>query len=219
MTLLEGSLLLRARYQKPGETLKTPQQLGPPPFERAIQTNRMSPPGIVMFYASDDPKTALHETVTGPGTFVIGQFETLRPDVILDLAGVPPVPSLFQAIPDSLEYSPRQVIGFLAHVSREMSRLIARDDRVHIEYVPTQVVTEYVRFRPTRENAKVDGIKYPSSTNPGHVSYVFFATQENLFLEVNESESSLSSNEDRWLKLLGFSSRTVTSERFDVWDA
>ena len=30
----------------------------------------------------------------------------------------------------------------------EMSRRIERDDRVHIEYVPTQVVTEFISWTP-----------------------------------------------------------------------
>lgn len=34
----------------------------------------------------------------------------------------------------------------LRRISFEISWPIARDDRVHIEYVPTQVVTEYVRI-------------------------------------------------------------------------
>ncbi len=41
----------------------------------------------------------------------------------------------------------------------EMSRRIERDDRVHIEYVPTQVVTEFIRAKVIWGESKVDGIR------------------------------------------------------------
>ena len=43
-----------------------------------------------------------------------------------------------------LEYDPSPRLVFLHHVAEDISCPIARDDRVHIEYVPTQVVTEYL---------------------------------------------------------------------------
>ena len=67
--LPKGSLLYRARHQSPGQSFTTAGQLGPPPLENAIQTNRMSPPGIVMTYCADDPDTALAETANAPDTF------------------------------------------------------------------------------------------------------------------------------------------------------
>ena len=59
--------LYRARRQEPGERLRTPVELGPPPREKATVANRMSPPGIVMFYGSDEPETALREVARGSG--------------------------------------------------------------------------------------------------------------------------------------------------------
>ena len=58
--------LYRARRQKPGERLRTRGELGPPPQEKATVANRMSPPGIVMFYGSDEPETALREVARIP---------------------------------------------------------------------------------------------------------------------------------------------------------
>ena len=73
-----GSPLYRARHQKLGETLVTATELGPPPQEKTTISNRMSPPGIVMFYVSDNPETALRETATSADTFAIGKFRTRR---------------------------------------------------------------------------------------------------------------------------------------------
>jgi len=103
----------------------------------------MSPAGIVMMYVSEDAGTALAETVDQEGTYVVGEFVTERGALILDLAELPETPSIFYEVPDSMEYDPRQNLIFLHHIAREISRPIARDDRVHVEYVPTQVVTEF----------------------------------------------------------------------------
>ena len=79
----------------------------------------------------------------------------------------------------------------------EMSRRIERDDRVHIEYVPTQVVTEFIRAKVIWGESKVDGIRYASSVKKGHASYVFFADQSNV---VGTPASGVA--DDGWLRLV-----------------
>lgn len=214
--LPSGTRLFRARFLKPGARLTTAQDLGPPPKKLATQPNRMSPPGIPMFYACDNPETALRETANEKGRFVVGSFESLRDATILDLTNIPLVPSLFQAIPDSLEFRPREVLGFLDHIVREISRPIQRDDRVHINYIPTQVVTEFVRSKLTGGNSRIDGIKYPSSIHPDFASYVMFATQENLLQLPEETRGQ---NNDPWLKLTETTPNYVTQERIERWKA
>ena len=118
-----GTKVFRARYKKSGLRLSTARDLGPPCEEQATQSNRMSPPGIVMFYTSDDPETGLRETFTGPGTFVVGEFEIQREVKILDLVSLPPVPSIFQELPDTLESVRRLYVGLQSF--RSMSRMDA----------------------------------------------------------------------------------------------
>ena len=166
--LQEGVHLFRARRQERAGQLRSPEELGPPPRNKATQANRMSPPEIVMLYASEHPQTALRETAVCPGQFVVGRFETTKPITVLDLTRVPTVPSLFRETTDSLEFSPRRVWTFLNHIVEETSKPIARDDRVHINYIPTQIVTEYVRSRLTLRGQHIDGIKYPSAVHRGH---------------------------------------------------
>lgn len=98
---------LPPRHQPKGKIYNTAGQLGPPPLEHAIQTNRMSPPGVVMTYAADNAETALAETADKPGTFAVGTFVTERDALILDLTRLPRPPSVFAEPPDSLEYDPR----------------------------------------------------------------------------------------------------------------
>ena len=175
--------LFRARWQEYTGQLSSPKDLGPPPQNKATQSNRMSPPGIVMFYASDHPETALRETAVSPGEFVVGRFETNRPAIVLDLTRVPSLPSLFQETSESLEFRPRQVLSFLNHIAEEISKPIERGQRAYIEYTPTQVVTEYIRSRLLWNGSHVDGVRYSSSVHRGHSSYVLFATEDDVYVD------------------------------------
>ena len=193
-----GSRLVRARKERDGERYDSPRELGPPPYAAAKRANRMSPAGIPMFYGCDDDDTALLEVAEGPGYYALGDFEIVRPAILLDLTHIPEVPSLFEAVPDYQEVDPRRALRFLHHISREISRCVQKDDHVHIEYVPTQVVTEFIRAKVIWGRARVDGIRYNSSANEGHASYVLFADQSNV-----EGTEVLDSGEDRWLRLAG----------------
>ena len=207
--------LFRARFQKQGEKHTSAQDLGPPPKELATKSNRMSPPGIPMFYACDIPETALRETAYEGGAFAVGIFVTCRPALILDLTKVPPTPSLFQTFSDNLEFRPREILGFLNHVANEISRPIDRDDRVHFNYTPTQVVTEFVRGKLIRDDASIDGIKFNSAVHPKHASYVIFGSQENL---LPQPDGSRSRDTARWLKLTSICEYNVTQDDIRQWE-
>lgn len=204
-TMPAGQIYFRARYQQRGETLRHPRELGPPTPEIAKQ-NRMSPAGIVMTYVSEDAATALDETADEPGTYAIGQFRALRDITILDLAQLPPIPSLFAEISDTLPYDPHEALRFLHRLADDISRPIARDDRVHIEYVPTQVVTEFLRTAKLPERVKLDGIRYRSSRRDGGISLVLFADRRN----VAGASDGTWPKPDIWLELAGRSERVVT---------
>ena len=162
-----GTKLFRARKECGYRQLVTAEEMGPPPSEAATQANRMSPVGISMSYGCDDELPALKETPSEQGSFAIGRFETLREATLLDLTAIPPVPSLFETTPENVVVPRRRILRFLHHVAREISRPIERDDKVHVEYVPTQVVTEFIRDQVAWENSRVDGIKYCSSVDSG----------------------------------------------------
>jgi hypothetical protein len=217
VTLPKGTSLHRARFQKPGDKQTQPSSLGPPPENAAVQTNRMSPPGIVMMYVADDMQTALAETADKPGMLALGEFVTGRDALLFDLTRLPPVPSLFEDIPDTLEYDPRPRILFLWKLSREISRPIARDDRVHIEYLPTQVVTEYLRTSATVDGKKIDGIRYRSSRNGVGTAIVLFANQDNIELESGARNYLYHTHQDRWLTLKSFNKKQVTAKSIAKW--
>ncbi|WP_113698626.1 HEPN-associated N-terminal domain-containing protein [Nonomuraea lactucae] len=146
----------------------TAAELGSPPREHA-SNNRMSPAGISMFYGSDDIDTVVAE-IGAHSTrryAIVGAFQTTRELTLLNLADLPPVPSLYREVPPGERYFD---VRFLRSFATDLGKPITLDGREHIEYVPTQVVTEFLRFLP---RYPVDGILFRSAQNDG-VNCVLF---------------------------------------------
>lgn len=165
--------IIRIRIDSEKHKLVT--DLGAPPVEHAKWSNRMSPAGIPMLYGAFEYETAHAETYDpkrDEGKAIsAGSFQPLRPLRILDLANLPPIPSVFDEDRTHLIHSLRFLHGF-AH---DISKPIDRDGREHIEYVPTQIVTEYFRRIFCLEGgAMLDGMAYESSKRPGTVAIVLF---------------------------------------------
>jgi hypothetical protein len=174
-TIAAGRVFARARPCDPLKPFKSAADLGPAPVEKAVSSNRMSPSGIPMFYGSEQMETAITETSDTPGSFSVGFFETVKDLRLLDLTDLPPTPSVF--LPDAFERRIR--ITFLKRFVRDLRKAIARDGREHIEYVPTQVVTEYFRhFFKDDEGRPLDGILYKSAKTGG-VNCVLFCENDN----------------------------------------
>lgn len=145
----------------------TAATLGSPPPQTA-SANRMSPAGISMFYGSDDVWTAVAE-IGAHSTkrfAAVGAFETVRPLVLLNLAALPEVPSIFDRKPRENYYDLR----FLHAFAEDLRKPVVLDGREHIEYVPTQVVTEYLRWIPTQQ---IDGILFRSAQTDGMSCVIF----------------------------------------------
>ena len=172
-TLPAGTELLRARRHTTTEHYDTMADLGTPPAYKAT-TNRMSPAGISMFYGAFDAKTAVAEVCSDPGDVspmvTTAPFLLKKPMRVIDLSAVPPVPSLF----DRQRAEQRVPCIFLRSFVEDFVKSVQKDGREHIEYVPTQIVTEYVRrvFRD-QSGEEVHGIVYPSAVADG-MSCVLF---------------------------------------------
>ena len=162
----------------------------------------MSPAGIVMMYASEDERTCLVETLDGPGKYTVARFKTRRDALILDLSTELDVPSFFSEIPDGLEYDPRPRMIFLQQVARDISKPVTGDHAIHIDYVPTQVVTEYLRTVEMVSGKNIDGIRYKSSRGNGKRSLVLFATQNNMILPEKLRDSFYALENNRWIDLI-----------------
>ena len=172
-TVSSGTEIVRARLHKENERYSTVKELGPPHNDKTVST-RMSPAGIPMFYGSQREDTALSE-IGGNEFATVAKFKALKDIKVLDLTKIPRVPSLF----DQQNNSERSALIFLWNFLEDLTKPIEKDDRVHIEYVPTQVVTEYFRrvFRDS-EDAELKGVVYPSARHEGGISYVFFVDND-----------------------------------------
>ena len=179
-TLTAGTRLYRARIHAQGATYTTVDQLAPPPGNVPF-TNRMNPAGIPMFYGALDRDTAIAEVRSAvPTAASIGEFELLHEIRAVDLTALPPMRGIFA----EGTRQAKAAIAFLHQFVEDATLPIERDGREHIEYVPTQIVTEYFRHRFLYEHApgqrsQVFGIVYPSARSEDGVNAVLFLDRLN----------------------------------------
>ena len=102
---------------------------------------------------------------------------------------------------------PRRALRFLHHITSEVSHPIERGDRVHVEYVPTQVVNEFIRTQAMSDGSMLNSIKYGSSVHAGQVAYVLFADQSSV-----EGTAAYIWNANPWLRLIHVQHRWFSLE-------
>lgn len=181
-TIPAGTILYRVRIHKPGLKYSTIEELGPPPSKASRFSNRMSPAGISLLYVSLDQETAISETWVrkdeNPEEVTIAQFKLTEDILILNLVNLPEVPSIFE---DQEKTWRRPFLKFLNRFVRNLTEKVEKDGREHVEYTPSQVVTEYFRYRfRSNGNQAVRGILYPSAARSGGQSCVLFVSYEDL---------------------------------------
>ena len=168
--------IYRVRIMEKSESITKPEDLCSPPKEHCTIANRMSPAGIAMFYGAFDIDTAIIETYEPEKIItkkaICGIFNPIRTLTVIDLSAIPSVPSLF----DEENRYDRDSLSFLNSFVKDFSKPIDRKDRAHVDYVPTQIVTEYFRHVLTLDSGqKIDGVIYPSSKSVGSNCIVLFA--------------------------------------------
>ncbi len=211
-TLQAGTSLYRVRFHGGNPSFTSPTDLGPPPVEGAFVSNRMSPPGIVMFYGALDQDTALAETCEKAGGYSVGQFRTLRDLRVLDLTKAPEPPGIFALEPDSREWSRHEAVFFQEFIA-DLTKPIKRDDRVHLEYVPTQIIIEYfrLRFHADLPCKPLDGVIYSSSRKVHGVAVVLFCDQSSV-LGIEQDEFGDHGPQNKWLELMGAECITLSAD-------
>lgn len=173
-----GETLYRARERKPGEAWPIDkQELGAPPSEKA-SAGRMNPAGISYCYLAVEQATAVKEVIRKlPSTAVVASFRTTRDLRILDLTELPEFPSTF----DPKKRYEAEVLHFLKEFINAVCEPVEQDGRVHIEYVPSQVVSEYFALMYQDGNRRgIDGILYPSSVESGGKNIVLFPSERGI---------------------------------------
>ncbi len=171
----KGKKLFRARQHKSTDIIDSIEQIVSPPIKYAIYPNRFSPSGIPMLYTAFDKKTAIVETVDikdkQKNKTTIAELVLDKDVYVIDFSRLPEIPSIF-GITNKKKY---YLITFIYGLVRDMTKSIEKDGKEHIEYIPTQVITEYLRFPFNKNrNNKIEGIIYSSSKEKGKIASVFF---------------------------------------------
>ena len=166
-----------------------------------------------MFYGSDDRETAVAEIDDDPALGIaVGTFQTTRDATVLDLTRLPRRLGFFEQQSDSSDVD-RYALNFLHHFVKSLAAKVEPGAQEHIDYVPTQVVTEWFRTAFRHRRTAVDGIRYMSAQRPGGKSLVLFADRYDVVLSPRQMKDLAkalkieeweirSSHEKAWLKLV-----------------
>lgn len=166
--LPKATVLHRVR---PGVWPHDVTELGAPPKEKIKAGGRMNPAGVPYLYLAFNEKTALAETRVAQGQEItVSQWSPVRDLRVIDLSRRLRSPSFFSE--KRPEY---EMMQFLYAFRDEISKTVAHDGSEHVEYVPTQVVSEYFAQAFTFGAGKqVDGLVYPSAVEDGGKNLVVF---------------------------------------------
>ena len=174
-----GTKLYRCRPADENEKVFEFKDITSPPV-KAAKANRLSPVGISMFYGSYDETTPYREVknYSDKPLFYKGRFHTTKELTVVDLSYLKCsfwMPGLWQ---ETL---------FLKHFHKEISKPLKQED-TEVEYVPSQIFTEYLRYIcRNRQGKPYDGIIYRSSlTNEKNVCLFYDNTSSENVLELEE---------------------------------
>ncbi|MGH8109976.1 MAG: HEPN-associated N-terminal domain-containing protein [Arenimonas sp.] len=168
-----GTRVYRARHLTDAEIDAIDgKMMGAPPQEHTT-AGRMNPAGIPYFYASHDAQTALQE-LGAPQirkTPVVGAFVANRSLRVIDLTQLPIQPSIFAIdLKDT-----REKAMFLCGFVESITQPVRKDGQEHIDYVPSQVVCEYLaQAFFIEEGVPLDGLIFPSAIHTGGINLVIF---------------------------------------------
>lgn len=169
-SMAAGTPLFRVRLCGADEEFATLEEMGPPPSNLA-GAGRMNPAGISYLYTALDSRTALAEVVPRPPCRAAIATLRLRPEArVLDLTALPDTPSIF----DEDRAAQRDVLLFLRRFVHAITQPVLKDGREHIDYVPSQVISEYFSQVHRFDGRCLAGIVYPSAVREGGKNAVLF---------------------------------------------
>jgi RES domain-containing protein len=191
-----GNVVFRVRPCGAGVEYASLEEVGPPPTGLA-GAGRMNPAGISYLYTAFDSQTALAEVLPRPPCRAAIATLRLRSEVrVLDLTALPDIPSIF----DEDVAERRQVLLFLNRFVHAITQPVLRDGSEHIDYVPSQVVSEYFSQVHRFDGHCLAGIVYPSAVRDGGKNAVLFPPdpQEARWTDVVELQSVQHCDYNRW---------------------
>ncbi|MBK1718856.1 HEPN-associated N-terminal domain-containing protein [Thiocystis violacea] len=141
-----------------------PKEMGAPPNNKA-RAGRMNPAGISYLYLSFDLETALAEVLPRPPCdAAYAEFVTNRDLTVIDFSRPPDLPSIF----DHDRKREREELIFISKFVKDISTPTKKDGNEHIDYVPSQIISEFFAMTVFEGSAaKVQGMIYPSAVQKG----------------------------------------------------
>lgn len=155
-----GKDFYRVRKTSDGHIHKSFDDIGVPPA-KIVGSGRMNPAGIPYLYLAFDSETAIDETINEEKIeFCLAHFKLKEDIYVLDFSTSIQEPSIF----DKDKYNRLCEYKFIRGFIDNITKPIEKDGKEHIDYVPTQIISEYFRYRfRGKMISKIDGIIYPSS--------------------------------------------------------
>lgn len=172
-TFEAGTQWWRARVHHPDDAFTRASDLGTPP-DFAARDNRMTPKGIGAFYGASTLAGARAEVAgyADPAdAATVGRFTQLTTLRLVDLRDFPDVPSLF----DERNRHLRPVRQFMRDFIADVTKVADPDDTVHLDYIPTQVIAEHLRY-----DLGVDGICWRSTKDRDVIVSVLFLSNTSM---------------------------------------
>lgn len=150
----------------------TSREMGPPPKEFRT-AGRMNSSGITAFYCAFEFDTCLAELRPAIGeTLMAVQFQLLRDINVLDMTKFDAPPEREDLFAKEANKSISQW-EFMSSFMREISRPCLPNDE-HIDYIPTQVVAEYLIHLYGDSQTTIEGIIFHSAQRDKGKNLVLF---------------------------------------------
>lgn len=178
-TINPDTIVYRCRQHEKAHDVDKIELIVAPSDMYANSSNRFSPIGISMFYGAYEIETAKTETLdyndTEKRVYTMGKLKINRAINVLDLTNIPTYTSIF----NPRKYKNRYELDFIYDFRNDLMKGISRDGNEHLEYIPTQVVTEFLKFDfNKRRKNKIEGILYNSSKDDKKCLVLFWDNSE-----------------------------------------
>ncbi len=169
--LEKGSIIYRARpmesLQEPFSEMDFYKEISPAPPQFA-SNNRMSPQGISYTYLAADTTTCYKECRMKKGDHaLLGTFEIRKNLKVLNLSSRKSLYIKNSIFSEDYNHGLNWINQFIKMFSWDISAPMDSKDK-SIEYIPTQIIAEYIRSKG------YDGIKFESSVKKGSYNYTLF---------------------------------------------
>lgn len=177
----KGFQVYRCRQHSNENEIKEISDLASAPNLYCKNNGRMNPAGVSMFYCSEDISLTIKEVVDieddSRPFYTTGMFESKKGMKLLNLSKSLEKPSIY----DEGNHDSIDPIDFFNSFIIDITQPVKLEDSI-IEYIPTQIITEYLRYNPL---LNIDGIIYPSSKDLDSNNIVLFYNSDESVKNLN----------------------------------